>query len=69
MSQQYLKKMQRNVIAISEGHPDQLEDTKFWLTRKPIERLIALEILRQRISNYDNLTSRLQRVFTITTRP
>ena len=69
MSQQYLKKMKRNAIRISEGHPDQSEDTKFWLTRKPIERLIAMEILRQHISNYDNLTSRLQRVFAITTRP
>jgi len=68
MSKPYLKKMQRSVINISIGHPDQSEEAKFWLSKPPIERLIALEILRKRVSNYDNLTSRLQRVFTITER-
>ena len=65
MSQQYLRIVQRNAIRISEGHPISQKTPNFDITRKPADRLIAMEILRQHISNYDNLTSRLQRVLAI----
>ena len=68
MSKAYLEKMDRTAITVSRLQNDPLEETKFWLTKSPLERLIGLEILRKRLSNYDNITSRLQRVFTVTER-
>ncbi|MBX7046004.1 MAG: hypothetical protein K1X86_09215 [Ignavibacteria bacterium] len=42
------------------------EDREFWLSKPVSERLMALEILRQRIYNYDPITDRVQRVFEYT---
>jgi hypothetical protein len=45
-----------------------LEETRFWLSKTPSERLIALELLRSRLAGYDNTHPRLQRFFTVTIR-
>lgn len=55
-----------NVGSLQE-HP--LAETRFWLTKTPEERLAAVELLRMRLADYDNTTSRLQRFFTVTVRP
>jgi hypothetical protein len=41
------------------------EDRRYWLTRPPLERLEAIEFLRQTSFGYDPATSRLQRVLEI----
>ncbi len=69
MERNYLQKLNRNIITIGTLDEDPLEETRFWLTKPPIERLIALELLRMRLSDYDNTIPRLQRLFTVTERP
>ena len=44
------------------------DEVAYWQTKTPIERLEALELMRQVLYAYDPLTTRLQRVFTITER-
>ncbi len=69
MERNYLQKLNRNIITIGTLDEDPLEETRFWLSKPPIERLIALELLRMRFSGYDNSIPRLQRLFTVTERP
>jgi hypothetical protein len=65
--EEYLNKLDRSVVSFSiMGEEDPLEETRFWLSKPPIERLIALELLRMRMANYDNTQSRLQRFYTVT---
>ena len=68
MKNNYLKHLDRSVITVNSSKEDPLEETRFWLSKKPIERLIALELLRMRLFDYDNTSSRLQRFLTITQR-
>lgn len=65
----YLHKLDRSVLTVGTLDQDPREETRFWLTKPPIERLIALELLRMRLANYDHTSARLQRFFTITERP
>jgi len=66
---EYLEKMDRHVLIISTlGEEDPRAETMYWLSKPPIERLIALEILRMRMANYDNTQSGLQRIYTVTER-
>jgi hypothetical protein len=44
---------------------DPSNDLQYWLTKTPLERLEALEFLRQVAYGYDPATARLQRVFEI----
>lgn len=77
MSDTYLEKMNKSIVVISDLKEDPLEETRYWLTKTPEERIMALELLRMRIAGYDNttvrqahcITSRLQRIYTITERP
>jgi hypothetical protein len=64
----YLTKLDRHVLTVGTLDQDPLEETRFWLSKPPIERLIALELLRMRLANYDNTTVRLQRFYTVTER-
>jgi hypothetical protein len=65
--QEYLNRLDKRVVSFSIlGEEDPLEETRYWLTKPPIERLIALELLRMRMANYDNTQSRLQRFYTVT---
>ncbi|NIT61586.1 MAG: hypothetical protein GWN00_36910 [Aliifodinibius sp.] len=45
---------------------DQSDEKEFWLNKSPLERLQALELIRQIIYGYDPSTTRLQRVLSIT---
>jgi hypothetical protein len=65
----YLLKLDRSVLTVGTLHQDPREETRFWLSKLPIERLIAVELLRMRLSNYDHTTTRLQRFLTVTERP
>jgi hypothetical protein len=65
---QYLKQLDRSVVTVGTLDQDPLEETRFWLSKPPLERLIALELLRTRLAGYDNTRPRLQRFFTVTVR-
>jgi hypothetical protein len=41
------------------------QDREYWLSKTPLERLEALEFLRQTFYGYDPATARLQRVLTV----
>jgi hypothetical protein len=64
----YLTKLDRSVLSVGTLDQDPLEETRFWLSKPPAERLIALELLRMRLANYDNTSARLQRFYTVTER-
>jgi len=44
---------------------DTREETRFWLSKSPQERLLALELLRSRLADYVNTSTRLQRFYTV----
>lgn len=44
---------------------EEAEDRAFWLAKSPVERLAALEMLRQLNYGYDPVTARLPRFFEI----
>jgi hypothetical protein len=62
---QYLKKMDKSAISVSDLNSSSLDETEFWLSKSPEERFIALEILRQRFFDYARTSKRLQRVFEV----
>lgn len=47
---------------------DETNDKEYWLSKTPLERLAALEILRQINYGYDPATTRLQRVLEVVER-
>jgi hypothetical protein len=47
---------------------DAPNDTHFWMSKSPSERLAALEFMRQTMYGYNPITTRLQRVLTVTQR-
>ena len=56
-----------NRSAFSVGSLREESDEKeYWLSRTPLERLEALELIRQMVYGYDPNTTRLQRVFAVT---
>jgi hypothetical protein len=44
---------------------DESDEKAYWKSKSPIERLEALELMRQVIYGYDPATARLQRVLEI----
>jgi len=42
---------------------DESDEKEYWLSKTPIERIYAVEIMRQMLYGYDPLTARLQRFF------
>lgn len=59
-------KLDKNSISV-EPLSNKSNDTSYWLTKDPVDRLHYMEILR-RINYGDAASSRLQRVFEITER-
>jgi len=57
-------KIDRSYFKIS-GLTDKSDETAFWQSKTPRERLEAIEIIRQIIYGYNPSTTRLQRVFEI----
>jgi hypothetical protein len=60
-------KVDKTTIVIS-SLDDPTDETIYWSTKTPAERLAALEVMRQIIYGYNPTTTRLQRVLTITER-
>jgi hypothetical protein len=44
------------------------DELVYWSTKTPIERMVAIELMRQILYGYDPTSTRLQRVLTITQR-
>ena len=57
-------KIDRSYFKIS-GLTDKSDETAFWQSKTPRERLEAIEIIRQIIYGYNPSTTRLQRVLEI----
>lgn len=61
----YLQRMNRSFLTVGTLDKDPRSEARYWLSKTPQERLIALELLRMRLANYDNTTARLQRFYTV----
>lgn len=48
---------------------EKTDEKEYWLSKTPLERLVALEQMRQILYGYDPNTTRLQRILTIIERP
>ncbi len=60
-------KLRMDKSKISVGRlGDELVERKYWHSKTPYERLIAVEIMRQIAYGYDPSTTRLERVFKVT---
>jgi hypothetical protein len=57
-------KLDKTVFSIG-SHAEQRAERAFWLSKTPLERLAALEFLRQTFYGYDPATARVQRVLRV----
>jgi len=55
-------RMDRTAFSVS-SLDDESDEKEYWLSKTPIERIYAVEIMRQMLYGYDPLTARLQRFF------
>ena len=60
-------RLDRNVFSVRSLYEESDEKT-FWAQKSPLERLEALEQMRQILYGYDPATTRLQRVLTVAQR-
>lgn len=60
-------RLNKKVITVTSLF-DNSDEKRYWLAKSPLERLEALEVMRQIIYGYDPATTRLQRVLEITQR-
>ena len=58
-------KMDKSKISVVRLGDDSAE-RKYWHSKTPYERLIAVEIMRQIAYGYDPSTARLERVYKVT---
>ena len=64
--QQDLLRADRSIVTVGTlTEQDPREETRYWLTKSPLERLVALELLRLRSANHVNTSARLQRFYTV----
>jgi hypothetical protein len=67
-NQKAIQKMDKthfSVVSLSDAS----DEKEYWLSKKPSERLQAMELLRQINYGYDPFTTRLQRILTVTQFP
>lgn len=57
-------RMDRSAFSV-RSLSDEPDDKAYWKSKTPLERLEALELMRQIIYGYDPATTRLQRVFEV----
>ena len=57
-------KMNKTSISIASGF-EEANDRGYWHSKTPLERLEALELMRQIIHGYHPSSDRLQRVLTV----
>jgi hypothetical protein len=60
-------KMDKKLFSVVTGFSE-ANDNEYWFSISPLERLEAIELMRQIIYGYDPSSDRLQRVFTIAER-
>ncbi len=60
-------RMDKTKFSITRLGDDSVE-RKYWHSKTPYERLIAVEVMRQIAYGYDPSTARLERVYSITQR-
>jgi hypothetical protein len=65
-TQEELLKVDRTAFVVTSLRES--DEKEYWLSKTPLERLQALELMRQIIYGYDPATARLQRVLEITQR-
>ncbi len=56
-----LPRLDKSVLTVSSLEKDE-EEKNFWLSKKPLERLEAVELNRRMVYGQDRVTSRLQRL-------
>ncbi len=56
--------MIKKIFSVATGF-DQSDEKEFWIRKTPLERLEAIELMRQILYNYDPTSERLQRFFTV----
>jgi len=61
----YLTRVDRKVLTFSTLEASDRDDTFYWLTKPPIERLMALEVLRQQLYADGATAPRLQRLLEV----
>jgi hypothetical protein len=61
-------KVDRSAFSVVTREEARKQDMDFWRSKTPLERLEALENLRQTTYGYDPAVIRLQRILEITTR-
>ncbi len=61
-------KVDRSAFSVVTREEAQKQDIIFWQSKTPLERLEALESLRQTTYGYDPAVIRLQRVFEVVKR-
>ncbi|PIQ63955.1 MAG: hypothetical protein COV99_00015 [Bacteroidetes bacterium CG12_big_fil_rev_8_21_14_0_65_60_17] len=62
------KKKKMSVVSLSSFEEAQRDDRAYWWSRTPLERLEAMEKLRQMNYDYDPVTDRIQRFIEIVER-
>jgi hypothetical protein len=60
-------KLDKTAITISSLGDDS-DEKRFWLSKTPLERLAAMELMRQIIYGYDPSSTRFQRVLEVAKR-
>lgn len=60
--------MMKKTISVSEGF-DPTEEKRFWIEKTPLERLEAVELMRQIVYGYVPTSDRLQRIFAVAEHP
>jgi hypothetical protein len=61
----YLTRVDRKILTFSTLEESDRDDTLYWLTKPPIERLMALEIPRRQLYGNGATPPRLQRLLEI----
>lgn len=55
-------KMDKTAFSVS-SIDDESDEKHYWLSKPPVERMHAVELMRQVLYGYNPVTARLQRVF------
>ena len=56
--------LDRTAFSVGQLH-DPSDEKTYWLSRSPLERLEAIEVMRQILYGYNPASVRLQRILTI----
>ncbi len=67
MKKSKFPKMNKTVFAVTSLF-DESGDKQYWLSKTPLQRLEAVELMRQIIYGYDPKTTRIQKVFEVVQR-